>query len=118
MMDKRYNNTIEHPEENFSATEAERQGVLPLLSICLSKAKIFNSNNYSITMKRKTQSDNQTSTRLTMNNIATKLTTSSTTIQLNALNTTFQQHRLKDLVCYPYFSHRSCKAKAINDYYH
>jgi len=118
MMDEFYNKTIEHPEENFSATEAERQGVSPLLSICLSKAKTVNSNDYSITMKRKTQSDNQTSTRLTMNNKTTKLTTSFIAIQLNALNATFQQHRLKDLVCYPYFSHRSCKAKTINDYYH
>ena len=118
MMNKFYNKTIEHPQENFSATEAERQGVSPLLSICLSKAKIFNSNNYSITMRRRAQSDNQTSTRLTMNNIATKLTTSSTTIRLNALNATFQQHRLKDLVYYPYISHRSFKAKPINDEYY
>ena len=117
-MDKRYNNTIEHPEENFSATEAERQGVSPLLSICLSEAKMVNSNDYSITMKRKTQSDNQTSTRLLTNNKTTKLTTSFIAIQLNALNTIFQQHRLKDLVYYPYISHRSFKAKPINDEYY
>ena len=46
MMDEFYNKTIDHPENNFSATEAERQGVSPLLFIYLSKAKMVNSNNY------------------------------------------------------------------------
>jgi len=41
MMDEFYNKTIEHPEENFSATEAERQGVSPLLFSSISAKRRF-----------------------------------------------------------------------------